>query len=59
VLTPELVDRLHVEGFVVRAWGVATDDLMHQVVKSGADGMTVNFPDVLLAFLKRAADRGV
>ena len=52
-VTPELVHRLHVEGFVVRAWGVATEDQMRQVVQAGADGMTVNFPDRLLAYLKR------
>src|SRR3989454_2606516 len=51
-VTPELVHRLHAEGFVVRAWGVATEDQMRQVVQAGADGMTVNFPDRLLAYLK-------
>ena len=50
-VTPELVSRLHAERFVVRAWGVATEDLMRQVVTAGADGMTVNFPDKLLAYL--------
>lgn len=52
VVTPELVHRLHAEGFVVRVWGVATEDLMRRAVKAGADGMTVNFPDVLLAYLR-------
>ncbi len=56
VVTPELVRRLHAEGFVVRAWGVATEDLMRQAVSAGADGMTVNFPDVLLAYLKTHQD---
>ena len=51
-MNPELVHRLHAEGLVVRAWGVATEDLMRQVVKAGADGMTVNFPDKLIAHLK-------
>jgi glycerophosphoryl diester phosphodiesterase len=50
-VTPELVSRLHAEGLVVRAWGVATEDLMRRVVAAGADGMTVNFPDKLLAYL--------
>jgi len=50
-ITPALVQRLHADGFVVRAWGVATEDLMRQVVKAGADGMTVNFPDKLIAYL--------
>lgn len=50
-VTPELVDRLRRAGFVVRAWGVADEDLMRAVVKAGADGMTVNFPDKLIAHL--------
>ena len=58
-LTPELVHRLHAEGFVVRAWGVATEDLMRQVVNAGADGMTVNFPDKLIAHLKSATHEPV
>jgi glycerophosphoryl diester phosphodiesterase len=53
-VTPELVRRLHGEGFVVRAWGVASEDLMRQVVHAGADGMTVNFPDKLIAYLATA-----
>jgi glycerophosphoryl diester phosphodiesterase len=30
---------------------VANDALMRQVVEAGADGMTVNFPDRLLAYI--------
>ena len=51
-VTPALVRRLHAEGFVVRAWGVSTEELMQQVVQAGADGMTVNFPDTLIAYLQ-------
>jgi glycerophosphoryl diester phosphodiesterase len=51
-VTPALVRRLHAEGFIVRAWGVASEELMQQVVKSGADGMTVNFPDKLMAYVQ-------
>jgi glycerophosphoryl diester phosphodiesterase len=51
LVTPELVQRLHAEGFIVRAWGVANEELMRQVVEAGADGMTVNFPDKLLAYM--------
>ncbi len=54
-VTPALVRRLHAEGFVVRAWGVADEALMRQVVQAGADGMTVNFPDTLLAYLKTSS----
>jgi glycerophosphoryl diester phosphodiesterase len=50
-VTAEMVSRLHAEGFAVRAWGVATEALMRQVVRAGADGATVNFPDKLLAYL--------
>ncbi len=53
IVTPELVRRLHDEGFVARAWGVTTEDLMQQVVEAGADGMTVNFPDKLINFVKK------
>jgi glycerophosphoryl diester phosphodiesterase len=51
-VTPELVHRLHGEGFVVRAWGVSTEELMQRVVQAGVDGMTVNFPDKLIAYLE-------
>lgn len=51
-VTPELVRHLHAEGFVARAWGVTTEELMQQVVQAGADGMTVNFPDKLIAYLQ-------
>ena len=54
-VTPALVRRLHAEGFVVRAWGVADEALMRQVVEAGADGRTVNFPDKLLAYVQRAS----
>lgn len=50
-VTPELVNDLHEKGFVVRAWGVGDTELMRQVVDSGADGMTVNFPDKLDEYL--------
>lgn len=52
LLTREDVDRLHAEGFRVRAWGVGNEELMKNTVLFGADGMTVNFPDKLAAFLK-------
>jgi glycerophosphoryl diester phosphodiesterase len=58
-VTPALVRRLHAEGFVVRAWGVADAALMRQVVEAGADGMTVNFPDTLLAYLEHRASQRV
>jgi glycerophosphoryl diester phosphodiesterase len=51
-VTPELIHRLHTEGFVARAWGVATEELMQHLVQAGVDGMTVNFPDKLVAYLQ-------
>jgi glycerophosphoryl diester phosphodiesterase len=56
-VTAELVRRLHAESLVVRAWGVADEALMRQVVEAGADGMTVDFPDKLLAYLS-SRERG-
>jgi len=54
-VTGALVRRLHGAGFLVRAWGVGTEQLMEQVVQAGADGMTVNFPERLIAYM---ASRG-
>jgi len=51
LITPDLVRELHSHGLVVRAWGVGDEALMRRVVEAGADGMTVNFPDRLLAYL--------
>jgi glycerophosphoryl diester phosphodiesterase len=51
-VTPALVRHLHAQGFVVRAWGVTDEVLMRQVVDAGADGMTVNFPDKLVAYVQ-------
>ena len=51
-VTSELIDRLHAEGFVARAWGVSTEELMQRLVQAGVDGMTVNFPDKLIAYLE-------
>jgi glycerophosphoryl diester phosphodiesterase len=57
IVMPALVSHLHAEGFIVRAWGVADEVLMRQVVDAGADGMTVNFPDKLLAYVESASRR--
>ncbi|NLS79762.1 MAG: hypothetical protein GXY76_21150 [Chloroflexi bacterium] len=51
-ITPELVDLAHREGLEVRAWGLADEALMVRVVESGADGTSINFPDVLLGYLR-------
>ena len=41
-----LFRRLHADGFAVRSWGVC-----RKVVDTGANGMTIDFPDVALAYL--------
>ena len=41
----------HRMGFNVRAWGVSNETVMGQVYDAGADGMTVNFPDKLTAYI--------
>jgi glycerophosphoryl diester phosphodiesterase len=58
-LTPERVQRLHAQGFTVRAWGVGSEELMRRVVRSGADGMTIDFPDKLIAYLQLCGCRWV
>lgn len=50
--TKELVDRWHEMGFRVRAWGGFTPELMEQACEAGVDGITVNFPDRLTAYIK-------
>lgn len=50
-VTPELVVQLRTAGFHVRAWGVANEALMREMVAAGVDGMTVNFPDRLISYL--------
>ena len=49
--TSDLVNTLHNHGFDVRCWGVFNDELMVKVVESGADAMTINFPDKLAQYL--------
>ncbi len=52
LVTPESVLHWHRLGFRVRAWGVSDRELMKAVCDAGADGMTVNFPDALTAYLQ-------
>lgn len=48
----ESVYYAHSKGLFVRAWGVSNTDLMKQVYDGGADGMTVDFPDKLIDYIK-------
>lgn len=51
-VTPELVALAHRSGLNVRAWGVSDEALMVRAVQAGVDGMTINFPDKLIAYLR-------
>lgn len=48
--TAENVRAWHEMGLNVRAWGVTNEELMRQAYDNGVDGMTVNFPDKLVAY---------
>ena len=52
LITPENVIAWHREGLNVRAWGVTSQEVMEMVYDAGADGMTVNFPDKLTAYIQ-------
>ena len=52
LLTAEKVALWHSLSFNVRAWGVADEKLMKYAFDCGVDGMTVNFPDKLTAYIK-------
>jgi glycerophosphoryl diester phosphodiesterase len=46
-VTSETVQYAKSRGLSVRAWGVATPQLMENAIACGVDGMTINFPDLL------------
>lgn len=54
IMTEELVHAWHRMGFRVRAWGVSDVSRLENAYRSGADGMTVNFPDVLAEYHRAA-----
>lgn len=51
-VTREKVEKWHKLGLNVRAWGIFDITIMKNVYDAGADGMTVNFPDKLLAYIE-------
>ena len=53
IVNKENVRKWHYEGFNVRAWGVSNEEIMKKVYDAGADGMTVNFPDKLVEYMKK------
>jgi len=52
-VTSRLVSRWKNLGLEVRAWGVKDPTLMRRAVQAGVDGMTVDFPHLLLKELGR------
>ena len=50
-VTAEKIAEWHKLGFEVRTWGVTDEQLMRNVYDFGADGTTVNFPDVMLKYI--------
>ena len=50
-ITSADVEKWHSMGFNVRAWGISDTTVMKKVYDTGADGMTVNFPDLLLDYI--------
>lgn len=52
-ITKEMLDELYSEGFECRAWGISNTDIMKRTVDIGVNGgMTVNFPDKLVEYMK-------
>ena len=49
--TPENVAKWHARGLSVRAWGISDEEIMKKVYDAGVNGMTVNFPDLLLNYI--------
>ena len=47
LISPALGRPLPESGFNVRCWAVYNEELMIKVAESGADAMTLNFPDKL------------
>ncbi len=53
LMTAEDVARWRASGLGVRAWGVMDTDLMEKMCALRVDGMTVNFPDKLAAYMAK------
>lgn len=56
-VTPALVSKLHDAGLYVRAWGIKDEREMRRVYDCGIDGMTVDYPDRLEAYIRQAGKR--
>ncbi len=51
IVTPENVAEWHEMGLNVRAWGITDEAVMKHAYDCGVDGMTVNFPDLLVKYM--------
>lgn len=51
-MTAALVKEAHAAGLAARAWGVSSLEAQEHALQVGADGMTVNWPDRLIARLQ-------
>lgn len=56
-VTPELVSTWKNLGLEVRAWGVKDVALMRRAIQAGVDGMTVDFPNLLMEALGRSSQQ--
>lgn len=52
-ITPKALEMFYGAGFECRAWGIENTDIMKKAVDMGINaGMTVNFPDKLIEYIK-------
>lgn len=51
VLTEEWNNKMRQQGFSVRAWGIDGEETMRRMLAMQVDGMTINFPDMLVRAL--------
>ena len=53
LITREDIEAYRAAGLTCRAWGITDTDVMKYAVEIGVDsGMTVNFPDKLIEYMK-------
>lgn len=57
-VTSERVEAWHRRGFNVRAYGIGNEEIMKAVYDAGVDGMTVNFPDLLIKYIEEKRTEG-
>lgn len=53
-VTLEKVAAWHKMGLNVRPWGIKNEEIMQKVYDAGANGMTVNFPDLLIQYIEES-----